>query len=65
MKHQQDFDLFGAVTAQTQCGHCPKVVLLTDATVSTYEITPYLTEVEHFCSPNCAQENWETFHARD
>lgn len=58
-------DLFGLAAVVTQCGCCDKVVPLTEATVSTYHITECITEQEHFCSPKCAKDWWEAFHARD
>lgn len=51
-------DLFGFVAVQTQCDWCDKVVPLRGATVTTHHITPYITEVEHFCSDQCATKAW-------
>ena len=55
-------DLFGTPCAMTQCGECDEFIPVHTATVTTHHITPYITEVEHFCGPECAITNWRKLH---
>lgn len=60
-----DHDLLGLPIVKTQCGNCFKVIPLVEAVISKYEITPTHTEVEHWCSTDCAEEWWANFQAKD
>ena len=51
-------DLFGFVPAQTQCEHCDKVILLTDAIITTYRVGEEVKGQEHYCSNACANSAW-------
>ena len=51
-------DLFGAPCAMTQCGECDEVIPLHFAVVSVFQITPHITEQDHFCSDSCAVKHW-------
>lgn len=60
-----DHDLFGLPEVKTQCGFCLRIVPLVEATVSTFHITETFTDIEHFCSPECAKDWWLNFQAKD
>lgn len=60
--HDEQMDFFGFVPAMTQCEQCDKPVLLRDAVVSTYQITPHLIDQEHYCSEQCAVTAWRKRH---
>ena len=47
-------NLFGFVPAQTQCGTCYAVILLTDAVIMNFMIGDLKVGEDHFCSTACA-----------
>ena len=47
-------DLFGFVPAQTQCGHCGRVILLADAVITQYIVADIVMGTEHYCGVPCA-----------
>lgn len=50
-------DLFGFVPAQTQCGYCGKIILLTNAVITQFIVADIIVGTEHFCGETCAMQD--------
>lgn len=52
-------DMFGYVPAMTQCDFCDKIIPLSAAVQSVFQVTPTYREHEHFCCDDHAIKSWK------